>query len=174
MGWFVLGDVLLEGLVTKVAQVLKVGDGSSGLTFDLDPLLANRGRSAAILRLCFDGLDRSHPLEGLGFRTTFGTGEPPSLMVFGGTFGGTSGGLIGDTGERGTAVVGVLHSTGEKIGDNGLVGLKAAAVSRIGVAHWAPPVLSGSATLGQAIPATKASPNGQSRQLPGTLLERSW
>lgn len=167
-----MGDVLLEGLGTKVAHALSVGDGSStGLAFDLDPLLANGGRSAEILRLCLDGLDLSHPLEGLGLRTTFGTGDPPSVNVFGGTFGGTSGGLIGETGERGTAVVGVLHSTGEKIGDSGLVGLKAAAVSRIGVAHW---VLGDSATLGQATPATNASPNGQSRQLPGTLLERSW
>jgi hypothetical protein len=136
MGWFVLGDILLDGLVTKVAHVLKVGDGSStSLPFDLDPLLANGGRSGAILRFDLDELDLSHPLEGLGFRTTFGSGDPPSVVVFGGTFGGTSGGLIGDTGERGIAVIGVLLSTGEKIGDNGLVGLKAAAVSRSGVAH---------------------------------------
>jgi hypothetical protein len=175
MGWFVLGDVLLDGLVTRVAQVLKVGDGSSaGLTLDLDPLLVNGGRSADILRFCLDGLDLSHPLDGLDFSMTFGAGDPPLSMVFGGTFGGTSGALIGETGERGTAVVGVLHSIGEKIGDNGLVGLKAAAVSRNGVAHWAPGMLSGSATLGHATPANIASPNGQSLQLPGTLLERSW
>jgi hypothetical protein len=136
VGWFVLGDVLLDGLVTRVADVLKVGDGSRiGLTLTLEPLLVNGGRSEALLRLVFDELDLSHPLEGLGLRTTFGSGDPPSAVVFGGTFGGTSGGLIGDTGERGTAVVGVLHSIGENIGDRGLVGLKAAAVSRIGVAH---------------------------------------
>lgn len=172
MGWFVLGEVLLAGLVTKVAQVLKVGDGSStGFTLDLDPVLVNKGRSADIFRFCFDELDLSHPLDGLDLMTDFRAGDPPSVTVFGGTFGGTSCVLDGDTGERGTAVMGVLHSTGEKIGDNGLVGLKAAVFSRMGVAHC---VLGGSATLGQATPATIASPNGQSLQLTGTLLERSW
>lgn len=66
--------------------------------------------------------------------------------------------------------MGVLLSTGEKMGDNGLVGLKAAAVSRTGVARW---VLGGLATSGQVTPATMASPNGQSLQLSGTLLGRS-
>lgn len=162
---------MLAGLVTKVAQVLKVGDGSTVTLFEYDPFLVSGGRDASIFRLCLDELDLSHPLEGLGLIMAFGAGDPTSVVVFGGTFGGTSGAVIGDTGERGTAVVGVVHSTGEKMGDSGLVGLKAAAVSRMGVAHW---VLGGLATSGQATPATMASPNAQSLQLPGTLLERSW
>lgn len=171
VGWFVIGDILLAGLVTRVAQVLKVGDGSSMILLEYEPFLAIGGRDASIFNPCFDVLHLSHPLEDLFLMTGFGAGDPPSVMVFGGTFGGTSGALAGDTGERGTAVMGVLHSIGEKMGDNGRVGLKPAALSRMGVAHW---VLAGLATSGQATPATMASPNAQSLQLPGTLLERSW
>lgn len=126
---------MLAGLVTRVAQVLKVGDGWTIGLLEYEAFRASGGRDASIFRLCLVEQAPSHPLEGLRLISDFGAGDPPSIVVFGGTFGGTSGAPIGDTGERATEVVGVLHSAGEKMGDNGLVGWKAAEFSRMGVAR---------------------------------------
>lgn len=60
--WFVLGDILLAGLVTKVAQVLKVGDGWTMSLLEYVSFLTGGGREASIFRLCLDELDLSHPL----------------------------------------------------------------------------------------------------------------
>jgi hypothetical protein len=86
-------------------------------------LVANVKDSVPCFRDALDGLDLSHGRDAFDVRDCFRTGTRTSFTVFGGTFGGTSGGLTGDLGEMCTAVVGVVPSAGEKIGDSGLVGL---------------------------------------------------
>jgi hypothetical protein len=87
-------------------------------------LLASGKISAPGFNEDLDGLDLSHGLDAFEVSDSFRIGTATSFTAcFGGTFGGTSGGLVGERGEICTAVVGVVPSAGEKIGDSGLVGL---------------------------------------------------
>jgi hypothetical protein len=100
---------------------------------DAEPggLLANVSISVPGFSEDLDGLDRSHGLDAFEVRDSFRTGIATSFApCLGGTLGGTSGGLVGERGEICTAVVGVVPSAGEKIGDSGLVGLYGA-IARI-------------------------------------------
>jgi hypothetical protein len=92
-------------------------------------LVANVKSSVPGFNDDLDGLDLSHGRDAFEVRDSFRTGIATSFAAcFGGTFGGTSGGLVGERGEICTAVVGVVPSAGEKIGDSGLVGLYGAIV----------------------------------------------
>jgi hypothetical protein len=120
-----------------VASFILIGVASFSLTGECPPtgfrtglddaelggLVANVNVSIPCFKDALDGLDLSHGLDALDVRDCFRAGIATSFTVFGGTFGGTSGGVTGDRGDVCTAVVGVVPSAGEKIGDSGLVGL---------------------------------------------------